>query len=124
MLATVAAWFERVQARPNYRAIADFINPAYMALFAEHGPAAWKKASPTTYVTSNTVPTLILHGTKDTTVNREQSQELATLLQKNGVEHHLELIPNAPHSFVPGDGTLPQDYRIMILDFFNIHLKN
>lgn len=40
----LAAWYERIQARPNYRAIADFINPAYIALFDQHGPEAWKKA--------------------------------------------------------------------------------
>jgi glutathione S-transferase len=40
----VAAWYERVQARPNYRAIRDFINPGYVALFDSHGPAAWQKA--------------------------------------------------------------------------------
>jgi len=40
----LAAWRERTQARPNYRAIQDFINPGYMALFDRHGPEAWKKA--------------------------------------------------------------------------------
>lgn len=40
----VAAWHERIQSRPNYRAIRDFINPGYMTLFDQHGPEAWKKA--------------------------------------------------------------------------------
>ena len=40
----LAAWCERIQARPNYRAIRDFINPGYIALFDQHGPEAWKKA--------------------------------------------------------------------------------
>lgn len=40
----VAAWYARVGGRANYRAISDWINPGYMALFDEHGPAAWEKA--------------------------------------------------------------------------------
>jgi glutathione S-transferase len=40
----LAAWYERIQARPNYRAIRDFINQGYVALFDTHGPEAWKKA--------------------------------------------------------------------------------
>jgi glutathione S-transferase len=40
----LAAWYERIQARPNYRAIRDFINPGYIALFDQHGPKAWKQA--------------------------------------------------------------------------------
>lgn len=40
----VAGWHERIQARPNYRAIRDFINPGYMTLFDRHGPEAWKRA--------------------------------------------------------------------------------
>jgi glutathione S-transferase len=40
----LAAWHERIQARANYRAIRDFVNPGYIALFDQHGPEAWKKA--------------------------------------------------------------------------------
>ena len=38
------AYGRAIQARPNYRAIHDFINPGYIALFDQHGPKAWKKA--------------------------------------------------------------------------------
>lgn len=40
----LAAWYERIQARPNYRAIRDFINWGYIELFDKHGPEAWRKA--------------------------------------------------------------------------------
>ena len=40
----VAAWHARIQARPNYRAIRDFIDPGYIALFDRHGPEAWTRA--------------------------------------------------------------------------------
>ncbi|MCW5774340.1 MAG: glutathione S-transferase family protein [Rhodospirillaceae bacterium] len=40
----LAAWYERVQSRPNYKAIRDFVNPGYVALFDQHGPASWAKA--------------------------------------------------------------------------------
>jgi glutathione S-transferase len=41
----LAAWHERIRARANYRAIRDFINQGYIALFDTHGPEAWKRAS-------------------------------------------------------------------------------
>jgi len=40
----LAAWYERIQARPNYAAIRDFVNPGYVKLFDQHGPTAWRKA--------------------------------------------------------------------------------
>jgi glutathione S-transferase len=40
----LAAWYDRIQARPNYRAVRDFVNPSYIALFDKHGPDAWRKA--------------------------------------------------------------------------------
>ena len=40
----LAAWHARIQARPNYRAIAGFVDPGYVALFDRHGPEAWTRA--------------------------------------------------------------------------------
>lgn len=41
----VADWYERIQARPNFRGVADWVNPKYIAIFDAHGPAAWAKAA-------------------------------------------------------------------------------
>jgi len=62
-------------------------------------PQDWKKASPVTYVKRNVPPTLILHGRKDTTVDSDQSQELADALKKAGATYEIIWLPNAPHSF-------------------------
>jgi len=62
-------------------------------------PQDWKKASPVTYVKRDVPPTLILHGKKDTTVDSDQSQELADALKKAGASYDIIWLPNAPHSF-------------------------
>ena len=62
-------------------------------------PKDWKKASPITYVKRDVPPTLILHGEKDTTVDSDQSQELADALKKVGATYEIIWLPNAPHSF-------------------------
>ena len=62
-------------------------------------PQDWKKASPVTYVKRDVPPTLILHGKKDTTVDFDQSQELADALKKAGATYEIIWLPNAPHSF-------------------------
>ena len=62
-------------------------------------PQDWKKASPVTYVKRDVPPTLILHGKKDTTVDSDQSQELADTLKKAGATYEIIWLPNAPHSF-------------------------
>ena len=62
-------------------------------------PQDWKKASPVTYVKQDVPPTLILHGKKDTTVDSDQSQELADTLKKAGATYEIIWLPNAPHSF-------------------------
>ena len=62
-------------------------------------PKDWKKASPITYVKRDVPPTLILHGEKDTTVDSDQSQELADTLKKAGATYEIIWLPNAPHSF-------------------------
>ena len=59
----------------------------------------WKKASPVTYVKRHIPPTLILHGKKDTTVDFDQSQELADALKKTGATYEIIWLPSAPHSF-------------------------
>jgi glutathione S-transferase len=34
----LAAWYERIQARPNFSGITDYIEEKYLTLMAEHGP--------------------------------------------------------------------------------------
>jgi acetyl esterase/lipase len=92
----------------------------------EANPEKWKLASPVHHVTCQSPPTLILHGLADTTVDRDQSSELARVLAEHGVEHQLLLLPDAGHTFDLekwGRKPLPQDLRPVVVGFFDKHLK-
>ena len=84
-------------------------------------PELYRVASPVTYVRSNSVPILICHGTADTTVNIKQSELFDKVLTQAGVEHHLEIIPDAVHSFDLQPSQ--KDLRPLVLEFLDKHLK-
>lgn len=88
--------------------------------FAED-PELYRRASPLSYVRSNSVPFLILHGTADTTVKVEQSEWLAAALARAGVPHELILIPGAPHTFHLEPKQ--RDLRPVVLEFLRRHLN-
>jgi len=68
------------------------------AIFGSN-PEYWKKASPVGYIRKDLPPTLILHGRRDTTVDYDQSQELADALKKARATHEIIWLADAPHSF-------------------------
>jgi acetyl esterase/lipase len=88
--------------------------------------AKWKLASPVNHVSKSSPPTLILHGTADTTVDREQSIQLARALAAAGVEHELKLLPGIGHTFDLEQWQkqpLPEDLRPLVVGFLDRHLK-
>ena len=88
--------------------------------------ADFARASPTAHISATTPPTLILHGTADTTVDRDQSITLDKLLTGQKVEHQLILIPGIGHTFDLerwNGKPLPFDLRPIVLRFFDSHLK-
>lgn len=92
-------------------------------------PAEWKKASPVGHLRKDLPPTLILHGKKDTTVDRDQSQLLADALKKVGAEYELVWLNQAGHSFSlrygnPRDKKEPleKDLTPLVLRFLKKHL--
>ena len=87
----------------------------------EKGVAMWRNASPVNHIDENSPPTLIFHGTRDTTVDRDQSKELHAALQKAGVDSDLRLIKNAGHAWPLK--TKDFDLRSDVVEFFNRHLK-
>ncbi len=92
----------------------------------EQVPERWREASPVFHLTKDAPPVLILHGKKDTTVDRDQSIELAARLKEMGVEHRLELIDGVGHTFdlqTWARKPLPYDLRPMVIGFFDRHLK-
>jgi acetyl esterase/lipase len=86
----------------------------------KEAPELYKQFSVMTYLDKNTPPILILHGTADTTVDIQQSKTLDAALTKLGVEHHLEIIEGAPHSFHLQPKQ--KDLRPLVLEFFGKHL--
>jgi acetyl esterase/lipase len=88
--------------------------------------AKWKLASPVNHISKSSPATLILHGTADTTVDREQSMQLAKALGAAGVEHELKLLPGVGHTFDLEEWQkkpLPQDLRPLVIGFLDRHLK-
>jgi acetyl esterase/lipase len=99
------------------------------SLFPEsygQSPEKWKLASPVSHISAKSPPTLILHGTKDTTVDRDQSTELAAKLKAAGVEHQLLFVEGAGHTFDLEKWSrkpLSTDLRPVVIGFFDKHLK-
>ena len=98
-------------------------NAAIMMKDRKDALEEWKLASPVEHVTSSTPPTFTLHGTADTTVDRDQATELEAKLKAAGVSNKIMLIQGAPHSFVLNDHRLKQDLTPEILEFFRENLK-
>lgn len=96
-------------------------------VFGASDPAApvYRIASPVTHVTKATPPVLILHGNLDTTVDRDQSHELARVLAKHGVPHELVMVEGAGHTFdfqTWNKKPLSRDLRPVALAFLAKHL--
>ena len=68
-------------------------------MLANLGADAEKIFSPMTYVTSKSVPVLILHGTADKTVDIKQSQNLEEVLIKNKVDYNFVEVEEGEHTF-------------------------
>lgn len=83
-----------------------------------------KALSPATYVNKNTVPTLIFHGTGDSTVDISQSQLLADLLEKNKVYHQYFILDNAKHTFSNININQAKDVAKKTVDFIKSQTKN
>jgi acetyl esterase/lipase len=93
---------------------------------AAEKPDLWRLASPVAHVTPASPPTLILHGTRDTTVDRDQATQLAAKLKEHGVAHRLVMVEGAGHTFDLqkwAGKPLSQDLRPLVVGFFDEHLK-
>lgn len=61
-------------------------------------PIAAEKANPINYITKNSAPMLLMHGTADNVVSPAQTDLLFQALKNHGVEAERYLIPNANHA--------------------------
>jgi len=84
-------------------------------------PELYRQFSVLTHLDPKDPPFLILHGTADKTVDVAQSESLAKALTKHGIEHQLEIIPDAPHTFHLQPKQ--KDLRPLVLAFLDKHLK-
>lgn len=87
---------------------------------AAAAPAKWKLASPVSHVKSDSPPTFTLHGTADTTVDRDQSEELDRALKAAGAESTLIRVPGANHAWALK--TAGFDHTGDVVRFFDRHL--
>jgi acetyl esterase/lipase len=70
---------------------------AYLGGSPEQARATYAAASPTSFVASNTPPTLLIHGESDELVSPAQSRRLAARLADAGRPHLLLQLPWATH---------------------------
>ncbi len=82
---------------------------------ADQHPKIAKAASPVFQVSSQSAPTLIIHGAKDTLVPLPQAEALQNVLENAGVPNRLVVIPEGNH-FI-NETHMPK-IRQEILDFF------
>ncbi len=88
----------------------------------QKAPVMWRNPSPVTHVDENSPPTLILHGTNDNVVDRDQSKELYEKLLTVGVDSELQMIKNAKHAWPLKTDNF--DLRPQVMAFFDKHLKS
>lgn len=93
----------QAEADTNVKSVIQFNtkDDPYSKLIGVHlgtDPDKAEAVSPVHYVSRESAPILIMHGTKDALVPYAQSQELADALQKAGVEVILQKLPGAGHT--------------------------
>jgi acetyl esterase/lipase len=79
-----------------------------------------RKASPVTWVSKDSAPLLIMHGTADPLIPLEQSQRLADKLKAAGVEVTLDVVKDGGHG---GPQFWAEDRPQRFMDFWSRYLK-
>ncbi len=80
------------------------------------------KYSPIKYVTANTVPTLIVHGTNDGIVNVEDARALAKKLKANRVDYKYYELPDSGHG-LNADAYILEQSNAEFVEFVNMYIK-
>lgn len=96
---------------------------ALLTVSRTENPDLWRLASPVFHVSPKCPPTMTIHGTADTTVDRDQASELDARLREHGVPHELVMIPGGKHAFPLNDKRLPEDLRPAVIRFFDRYLR-
>lgn len=94
----------------NHPTITGFMTKSY-----QEAPQLYFEASPITYVTKDTPPTLILHGTRDMLVPISQAVSLKHKMDSLGVVNEYHPLPGWPHTM---------DLVQRVNDYFKITMGN
>lgn len=81
----------------------------------------YRDASPATYVTADSAPLLMMHGTADKTVPIAWSDEFETVLKARKANYIYRRVEGAPHTFLIDSKY--GDFRELITGFFRQHLS-
>ncbi len=87
----------------------------------DEAPDTYRLASPITHLTKDDPPTLILHGSIDSTVPISQAEELAAKCKEVGVECELDCVKGWPHT-MDMDTAVNNHCMGKMFEFFDKHL--
>jgi len=113
-------WKHRDTQPAGDRGVIEACLPALLGDTLEKVPDKYKEASPIFHITKKTAPLLLMHGEDDKLVLKEQSEIMYRILQSQGVESELLLIPNAGHVDLGKD---PNGIAMKIVVFLKKVLK-
>jgi len=89
----------------------DYVGGSYSKV-----PMKYYECSPLNFVSKESMPTLMIHGTNDVLVSPEHSHRLNGALNNNGIKHYWLQIPWATHGFdfnLNGPGGQISTYTVM-----------
>lgn len=78
-----------------------------------------RRASPVTWVSKDSAPLYIMHGTDDPLVGLDQSERLADKLKAAGIEVTLDVVKGGGHG---GKGFFADNRPQRVVEFLNRHL--
>lgn len=94
----------------------------FMAHSYQEAPQLYVEASPITYVTRDTPPTLILHGTRDMLVPISQAELLKHKMDSLGVINVYRPVPGWPHT-MDMVKRVNDYFKVTMGDFFDKYVK-
>ncbi len=110
------SYFARPEIKLRFAPVAENLR-LYLGGAVEEKPDLARLVSPSTYVSRDCPPVLLIHGDADDIVPVEETIEFHRALQKAGVDASLRILPGAGHSW---DEALTRDE---VISFFNRTLR-
>lgn len=96
---------------------AEVVVRMYLGVTAEDHPEVYRTASPITYVTAQSPPFLLVHGTADEYVPYSQAERMAAALQAAQVPHRFYTMPDIGHPLPDLNSAQGEGLARVLLDF-------